>query len=128
MTDVVMDRNLYDRASAGAVRAAKRDDGWFSENRGSTWRVRPLLTGESPAMDEALNRLPGYRCYAVVIAHDRANDKRKAAGRAIYPVIVSPRLTAGEIAAELRTTAQAMSKWFRKSIKTPPGAIFGGME
>lgn len=118
---------LYDRESMGAKHAAQRDDAWFSENRGSTWRVRPLFTGESPAMDEALRQLPGFRCYAVVIAHDRAGDKRKQAGRGIYPVIVSHRLTSGEIARELRTSAQAMCRWFRKSIKTPPGALIGGI-
>lgn len=112
------DPDLRDVTSAASVFAAKRDDAWFSANPRSVWRVRPMLEGESPRIDEESAKAPEMRRYAIVIDHARARDKRAAAGRAVYFVVCSPTPRA-ELALLLKSEAIRWVKWFRQNARTP---------
>ena len=114
-----MDPFLYAEESAAAVRARERDEAWFEANPRSTWRVRPILEGESRVVDGLRDRRAGSRGYVIVIDHARAKDRRAAAGRGVYPVFVrvSDR---GKAKLLLAREGARWARWFRKSSSTPP--------
>lgn len=112
------DPALRDVTSAASIFAAKRDDAWFSANHRSVWRVRPMLEGESPTIDEEAAKSPELRRYAIVIDHARARDKRAAAGRAVYFAVCAPAPRA-EMALSLKAEALRWVKWFRCNARTP---------
>lgn len=109
---------LRDVTSAASIFATKRDDAWFAANPRSVWRVRPMLEGESPGIDEGATHSPELRRYAIVIDHARARDKRAAAGRAVYFAVCQP-LPRVELALALKAEAMRWVKWFRQSARTP---------
>lgn len=112
------DPALRDVNSAASIFAAKRDDAWFSANPQSVWRVRPLLEGESPLVDDKVANAPELRRYAIVIDHARARDKRASAGRAVYFAVCLPAPRA-EMARLLKAEALRWVKWFRRNAGTP---------
>lgn len=112
------DPTLRDVTSSASIFAAKRDDAWFAANPRSVWRVRPMLEGESPTIDEDAATSPELRRYAIVIDHARARDKRAAAGRAVYFAVCCPAPRA-EMALALKAEAQRWVKWFQQSASTP---------
>ena len=70
---------FYRADDPAAVFAAKRDADFFARHPRAVWRVRPLIEGESPLVDQM--RRTGMRAYAVVIYHARAGDKRQRRAR-----------------------------------------------
>lgn len=112
------DPALRDVTSSASIFAAKRDDAWFAANPRSIWRVRPMLEGESPTIDEQVAKSPELRRYAIVIDHARARDKRAAAGRAVYFAVCAP-APRTEMALSLKEEAERWVKWFRRNARTP---------
>jgi hypothetical protein len=110
--------NVYDGGSEAAQFAAKRDAEWFSTNRKATWRVRPLFEGESPFVDGMRSRNPHGRALAVVINHERAQDKRADGRIGVYPIgFMSDDPKAAKGAA--RDLAQRMVKHFKRRSSFP---------
>lgn len=109
---------VYDGDSDAAQFAAKRDAEWFDQNRKATWRVRPLIEGESPLID-VMRARGGYgRALAVVIDHARAGDKRARAGTGVYPIgCQGDDRTQAKAAA--RSMAQRMAKHFKRRSSFP---------
>lgn len=108
---------IYDGSSDAAQFAAKRDAEWFAENR-KTWRVRPLIEGESPLIDGMRSREGYGRALAVVIDHARARDKRARAGFGVYPIgFTGDDREAAKASA--RSMAQRMVKHFRRKSSFP---------
>ena len=115
---------FYRADDPGAIFAAKRDADFFAKNPRAVWRVRPLIEGESPLVDQM--RRTGMRAYAVVIYHARAGDKRASAGHGIYPVMLAEQDRTRALRL-LRDEARRMVRWFRKCSSTPPPARPGHM-
>lgn len=108
---------LYAFGDPAAEHARRRDDDFFAENPRATWRVRPLLEGESPLVSGMCELGTGWRGYAVVIHHARARDRRARAGIAVYPVMI--RGTDREVVLK---EGERWVRWFKKSDRTPPPA------
>lgn len=78
--------DLYARGSAPALRGRQTDKEWFLRHPEATFRVRPLLEGESPFLDAMIAAGHFRRGYAIVINHRRAGDCRARFGVGVYPV------------------------------------------
>ncbi|MEM9765594.1 MAG: hypothetical protein AAF968_24350 [Pseudomonadota bacterium] len=100
------------------VDARARDDAWFSKNPRATWRVRPMLPVECPILAELAERQGGV-CYAIVIDHQRAGDRRAVAGRGVYPTTVLATMPKARRKRWLQEEALRWLAHFKRSASTP---------
>ena len=110
---------FYAPEAPATALARERDAAWFKAHPQATWRVRPILEGESPLADGMRARDPAKRAYAIVIDHARARDRCAVAGRVVYPVLTvrSDREDAKRL---LAAEGERWARWFRKHASTPP--------
>jgi hypothetical protein len=112
-------KHLYDQESKASKFSKVRDDDYFAANEKTVCRVRPIIEGESPAIDAVMSSSSDYRSYAIVINHKRSKDKRKSSGIGIYPVLIKDRGRDKNIE-YLKEEAKRFVGWFKKSSSTPP--------